>query len=100
MYYWIGNTLVLTHFGRVDKPISRRLRDTIIDSANIWLNGLAARGFILGGRIEPLQEDDNPLTDLLDGILRFRVRVSPPPPFEQGEFILQYDPDYLLTLFS
>jgi len=100
MFDWIGNTLVLTHFVRVDAPISRRLRDTIIDSGNIWLNGLAARGFILGGRIEPLQEEDNPLTDLLDGILRFRVRVSPPPPFEQGEFILQYDPDYLLTLFS
>jgi len=100
MFDWIGNTLVLTHFSRVDAPISRRLRDTIIDSANIWLNGLAARGFILGGRVEPLQEDDNPLTDLLDGILRFRIRVSPPPPFEQGEFILQYDPEYLLTLFS
>ena len=100
MFDWIGNTLVLTHFRRVDRPISRRLRDTIIDSANIWLNGLAARGFILGGRVEPLQEDDNPLTDLLDGILRFRVRVSPPPPFEQGEFILQYDPDYLMTLFT
>jgi len=100
MFDWIGNTLVLTHFSRVDKPISRRLRDTIIDSANIWLNGLAARGFILGGRVEPLQEDDNPLNDLLDGILRFRVKVSPPPPFEQGEFILQYDTNYLLTLFS
>ena len=100
MFDWIGNTLVLTHFGRIDSPITPRLIETVIDSGNIWLNGLAARGFILGGRIEPLQEEDNPLTDVLDGMLRFRVRVSPPPPWEMGEFILQYDPDYLMTLFA
>lgn len=100
MFDWIGNTLVLTFFSRIDDPMNPRLRDTVIDSANMWLNGLRASGFILGGRIEPLQEDDNPLTDLMDGIKRFRVRITPPPPWEEGEFILQYDPSYLGLLFE
>ena len=76
-----------------------RTIETIVDSVNIWLNGLAAREFILGGRIEFLQ-DDNPLTDLIDGIARFMVRIAPPPPMEEAEFILQYDPNYLMNLFA
>ena len=99
MYYWIGNTIVLTHWSRIDQPVTKRLVDTITDSINFWLNSLKARGFILGGRIEFLQED-NSLIDLMDGILRFRVLIAPPPPWEMGEFILQYDPDYLMTLFG
>ena len=99
MFDWIGNTIVLTHWSRIDAPVTRRLIDSIMDSINYWLNGLAGRGFILGGRIEIIDED-NPLTDKLDGILRFRVQVTPPPPFQQGEFILQYDPDYVRALLS
>ena len=100
MFDWIGNTIVLTHWRQIDSPITRRLVDSIIDSINMWFSGLASRGFILGGRIDPLLEDDNPMTDLLDGILRFRVLVTPPPPWNMGEFILQYDPDYLQALFA
>ena len=99
MFIWIGNTIVLTYWRKVDFPLTMRTIETIVDSVNIWLNGLAAREFILGGRIEFLP-DDNPLTDLIDGIARFRVRIAPPPPMEEAEFILQYDPDYLMNLFA
>lgn len=99
MFDWIGNTIVKTYWQKVDFPMTPRTIDTIIDSVNIWLNGLAAQGFILGGRAEFLR-DDNPTTDLLSGIARFRVHVSPPPPLQTAEFILQYDPEYLQTLFA
>lgn len=99
MFDWIANTLVLTFWQKVDYPINRRLIDTIVDSANIWLNGLAARGFILGGRIEFIQSE-NPDTDLMDGIVRFRVYVTPPSPAREIDFIVEYDPQYLKTLFE
>lgn len=99
MFDWIGNTLVLTFWQKVDYPITRRLVDTIIDSANIWLNGLAARQFILGGRVE-FNRDENPTTDLIDGIIRFHVYVTPPAPAREIDFIVEYDPQYLETLFA
>ena len=99
MFNWIGNTLTLTFWQKVDFPVNRRLVETILDSANIWLNGLSARQFILGGRIE-FREDENPTTDLMDGIIRFHVYLTPPTPGREIDFILEYDPEYLKTLFG
>lgn len=99
MFNWIGNTLVLTFWSKIDNPANRRLIDTVVDSADIWLNGLAARGFILGGRVE-FQHDENPVTDLMDGILRFHVYVTPPSPAREIDFVIEYDPQYLTGLFA
>jgi phage tail sheath protein FI len=98
MINWISNTLVLTFWQKVDFPINRRLIDTVLDSANIWLNGLTARGYLLGGRVE-FQKTENPTTDLMDGIVRFHVYVTPPSPARDIEFIIEYDPQYLAGLF-
>jgi len=99
MFIWIGNSLILTFWQKVDDPLNRRQIDTVIDSANIWLNGLAARQFILGGRVEFL-ESENPITDLMDGIARFHVYITPPSPNREIDFILEYDPAYLEGLFG
>lgn len=99
MFDWIGNTLIQTFWQKLDFPINKRLVQTIVDSANIWLNGLTAREFILGGRVE-FQESENPVTDLMDGIIRFHVYVTPPSPAREIDFIMEYDPEYLKSLFS
>ena len=80
-------------------PINRRLVETVVDSANIWLNGLTARGAILGGRVEFL-DTENPKTDLLDGTIRFHVYVAPPTPAREIDFVMEYDPDYFSALFE
>lgn len=99
MFDWIANTLILTFWQKVDYPITRRLVETVVDSVNIWLNGLAARGAILGGRVGFLSEE-NPDTDLMDGIVRFHVYVTPPSPAREINFIVEYDPQYLQSLFA
>lgn len=99
MFNWIGNTFVQTFWQRVDYPLNRRQIDTITDSANIWLNGLTARQYILGGRVEFL-DTENPTTDLMDGTARFHCYITPPSPNEVIEFILEYDTDYIQTLFG
>ena len=98
MFMWIGNTIILTFWRKIDFPLTRRTIETIVDSINIWLTGLVAQEFILGGRVEFLT-DDNPTTSIIDGAVKFRVSISPPPPLEEAEFILQYDPAYLANLF-
>src|SRR5699024_5568079 len=99
MFNWIGNTLTLTFWQRVDAPLNRRQIDTVLDSANIWLNGLAARQCSLGGRVEFL-ETENPDTDSMHGIARFHVYITPPSPNRDIDFILEDDPAYLQTLFG
>ncbi len=99
MFNWTANTIILTYWQKVDFPVNRRLIETIMDSVNIWLNGLAGRQFILGGRVE-LLEDENPTTDLMDGVIKFHVYLTPPSPARELDFILEYDPAYLQTLFG
>lgn len=99
MFAWVGNTFVQTFWQRVDYPLTRRQVDVIVDSANIWMNGLAAKQYILGGTVE-FRESDNPTTDLMDGISVFHVRITPPSPNREISFVLEYDPSYLQTLFG
>lgn len=99
MMDWIGNTLILSYWQYLDAPVNRRLVQAITDSANIWLNGLAASGAILGGRIE-FQATENPETNLMDGIITFHIYVTPPGPAREINFTLEYDPQYLSGLFS
>lgn len=99
MFNWINNTLITTFWSKIDDPTNKRLIRTIMDSANIWLNGLASQEYILGGRVE-FREEDNPLTNLLDGKIKFHVYVSPAVPARDIEFVQEYDPSYLNNLFS
>lgn len=99
MFNWVANTIILTFWQKVDDPTNKRLIDTVVDSLNIWLNGLTARGPLLGGRIE-FQQDENPTTDLLNGIVRFHVYFAPPTPAEDMEFVLEFDVNYLNALFE
>lgn len=99
MFNWIGNTLITTFWSKIDDPANRRLIQTIVDSANIWFNGLVAKGALLGGRVE-FREADNTTTGLMDGKLYFHVFFTPPSAARQIEFIQEYDPDYISTLFG
>lgn len=97
MFNWVEKSLILTHYSKVDNPLNRRLIDSVVDSANIWLNGLQAREQILGGRVEFLASE-NPTTDLMNGIARYHVYITPPSPNEQQDFIVEYDPSYVSSL--
>lgn len=99
MFDWIGNTLVLTYWQKIDLPMTKRNIDTIIDSMNMWLNGLTSQGYILGGKVEFLSEENSTI-DLLDGNVTLKVNVTPPVPMKSVEFKLEFDANYLSNLFS
>lgn len=98
MFAWVANTLVQTFWSKVDAPLNRRQIDTVVDSANVWLNGLVARQYLLGARVEFL-DSENPTVDLMDGIARFHIYMTPPSPNREIDFILEYNPAYLENLF-
>ena len=96
---WYQNTFILTYFSQVDGPITKRFIERILKSEQIRLDGFTARGIINGGRIS-YQSDENPLTDVMDGLLRFHLWLSPPPPARSIEGIFEFDPTYLEALFG
>ncbi len=99
MANWIENNLIVNTWQKVDDPMNKRLIESVVDTTNIWLNGLAGRGMLLGARVAFLPEE-NPETDLANGIIRFHIYYLAPPPAETIEFVLEVDLDYFKTLFG
>ena len=71
----------------------------VVNSLNMWLDSLAAQGVILDGKVE-FKVSENPTIDLIDGILKFDVYITPPTPMETIIFSLEYDTDSLNKLFG
>ncbi|WP_458412777.1 phage tail sheath family protein [Schinkia sp. CFF1] len=99
MHNWVSNSIILTTWQKVDDPTNKRLIDTVVDSINIWLNGLTAGGALIGGRVE-FRQEENPQTDLLNGTVRFHVFLAEPTPAENIEFVLEFDATYYNRLFA
>ena len=96
MFDWIGNTLIRTFWSKLDLPMTRRLLDTIQDTCSIWLNGLVGSEILLGARVEILGEE-NPVTNLMSGIIKIHIYITPPSPAQEIDFVLEYDPDYVTS---
>lgn len=99
MFNWVSNTLILTFWSKIDKPTNRRLIETIVESANMWFNSLVADEYLLGGRVEFLREE-NPEIDVMDGIIKFNVYLTPPSPARQIDFIQEYDVNYVTSFIN
>lgn len=94
MFQWVGNSIIQQFWNYLDRPMTRVLIDTILDSVNIWMGGLRGSGYLLGGRVEML-EDENPTANLMQGIIKLHVFVTPPSPAQEIDFVLEYDPKYV-----
>lgn len=99
MMGWYGNRLTLQWWQKIDWPMTRRLVLTIVNSEQIYLNDLTAKEILHGGRIKFLPEE-NSILDLMDGKIAFHVYLGLVPPAEHIAFNLEYDPNYVMTLFE
>lgn len=96
MFGWVTTSLIKTFWDRLDKPMNRRLIDSIIDTANIWLSGLVGSGYLLGARVE-FNEEENPLSDLMAGIIKVHIYMTPPSPAQEIDFVVEYDASYVAS---
>lgn len=96
MFDWVSNTLVRTFWSKLDQPMTRRLIDTVIDTANIWLNGLVGQQYLLGARVEMI-DAENPLENLMAGIIKLHIFMTPPGPVQELDFVLEYDAAYVAS---
>ncbi len=94
MFDWVANSVIRTYWSQLDKPMTRRFVDSILDSVNIWMNSLVGSGYLLGGRVE-LIDSENPDINLMQGIIKFHVYMTPPSPAQEIDFVLEYDVSYV-----
>lgn len=94
MFCWWGNTFILTYFQKVDNPMNRRLIESVVDSENIRAGGFKARGQIADAKIE-YDPEANPVTDLLNGTIRFKQYLTPFAPAQTIINELEFDPSAL-----
>ncbi|SHJ74343.1 phage tail sheath family protein [Tepidibacter formicigenes] len=99
MFGWVSNSVILTYWSKIDNKLNRRLIDSIIDSLNIWLNGLTSEEKLLGGRVE-FRDKENSTTALMSGKATFHIYMTPPSPAKELEFILEYDANYVSAAFK
>lgn len=99
MFKWVAKTVILSCWSYVDRKMTRRLIDAILQGVNDWLNGLTAEEKILGGRVE-LKEEENTLTALMSGKAKFHIYITPPSPLQKLEYVLEYDISYLSEMLA
>jgi phage tail sheath protein FI len=95
---YVGNTIVLTIWQKVDEPGNRRLIDAVVNSLQLWLDGLTNSEALLGARIE-FRHDENPTTEILNGHYVFHVYFAVPTPAEWLDFRLEYWVPYIANLW-
>lgn len=90
-FSWWGNTFINTYMEKVDDPANYRLIESIVDSENVRGNSMVSMGKCAGIRMEYRQED-NTLSDVIDGKIVFRQYLAPYTPAEDILNILEFDP--------
>ena len=93
-FSWWGNSFILTYHQRVDAPASYRLIEAIVDDENVKGNSLVAQGRCAGASIE-FVEEENPITDILNGKIQFHQHLAPFTPAEDILNVLEFNPTML-----
>lgn len=94
MFDWWGNSFILNYFSKVDDPMNRRLIEAVVDEENMRANGFKAR-FQIAEAVISFEDADNPTSDLVKGIIRFRMKLAPYTPAETIVNMLEFDADAL-----
>jgi phage tail sheath protein FI len=98
MFSYVQNVVNRTMRQNVDRPTTRLLIDSVLLTANEYLNTLKSRNAIIGGYVEFLQAD-NSNQSIMSGQLLFKTHLTPPNAAKAIIFDFMYDPDLLSGLF-
>lgn len=96
---WAANNFILNYQEKLDRNLDKRLAQTIVLDENDRGKGYVSRGYCAGYRME-FREEDNGTGDLLNGRVVFRQHITPYPPAEDIENVIDYDVDALEAEFA
>lgn len=92
-FSWYSNSFIVTYDEKVDDPANYRLIESIVDAENIRANSMVPDR-CAGLEVE-YRASDNPIDHVLDGLMKFRIRLAPYTPAETIIADLEFDPELL-----
>jgi phage tail sheath protein FI len=93
---WQGNHFITAYWSKVDNPGNYRLIQTIVTDENQFYNPFITAGQVAGMNLQ-FNMADNPIAQLLKGILKIRQSMAPYLPAQVIQNTLQYDVSLLLA---
>lgn len=99
MMIYLNNSFRLD-ISRIDGPANWRAIESIVNTRNIELNGIASQGGLIGKASVTFRRVDNPITSMLAGQYVFNVAFLPPTPMQAIVYDLSIDTSQFDTLFT
>ena len=75
---------------RIDEPMTRALKDEIINREQEKLDGYVSTGALLGEPQIVFLESENSTTDIMNGDFRWDIAVTPTPPLKSASVYVAY----------
>lgn len=75
---------------KIDKPMTRALKDEIINREQEKLDGYVSMGALLGEPKIVFLESENSTTDIMNGDFRWDIAVTPTPPLKSASVYVAY----------
>ena len=95
MLAWLRNHFVLSYCAKVDEPMNPRLIESVLNSENEFLNGLAAIGAVPSGTRISYDEEANSLDSMINGEVVFNVEWASWPPAKHIVAEYRFIPDLI-----
>lgn len=74
----------------IDEPMTRALKDRIINREQEKLDGYVSMGALLGNPVILFLESENGTTDIMNGDFRWDIAVTPVPPLKSASVYVAY----------
>lgn len=93
-FNYYRNRLILTTADKVDDLGDPRKIQAVCDDENVWFNAMRSQLYIAGGKVSYNQED-NPVENIMEGSVRYDVKLAAYLPMEDILFKIEFDPEIL-----
>lgn len=91
IFDFLENNFKKIFFKNVGDLTDYRMIEEVVSGYNLQLNGLQGSGDIAGGEIV-FSHDENPITEILNGHIRFHTKIGGYAPAEDIENTFEFDP--------
>ena len=75
---------------KIDEPMTRALKDQIINREQEKLDGYVSMGALIGEPKILFLESENSTTDIMNGDFRWDINVTPTPPLKSASVYVAY----------
>lgn len=90
MMMYVSNSFQADHALTIDQPMTRAMKDTILNREQEKMDALAAMGAFIGKPVVGFDASDNTTADLVEGNFTWGFEGTPTPPFKSGTLKVAY----------